>query len=655
MPYTPQSWADGPGGGTPITAARLSAIENGIDAATDTADGALQSASNLADVANAGAARTSLGLAPAMGTPVYAYHHGFRCNGDPASAAANNAAFAAAMTAALALQSYVVLPPGYGYISQPMELFSRVGVEGTGHYATVIQLATNSNCDMIINHVSTNGTSDPNGMYCRVRNLALDGRGASQNGAGPYYGIHFDTNPRGSLASSDISYDATHLVESVTVRNVKGDAFCIEGRSDNRLVECKAVNSGRYGFQLGYDTHAVDCINEKSGSAGFYVTGSSVRIVGCKSYITGQDTSSVSGIAASPSTAHGYVVTGTDVGEVTISGCDAQETSGYGVYLASGVRGCEVSGTVQKSSFGNGTSFASVCLDGSTNNVVNVTSKSSNGVNGLALVNGANRNAVTMGHVPIAGATASELLTSGSATLSNYVIGNGIDLNPDPDWTASTAYLKGEEADYLGIRYRATSAHTSGSTFSPTNWKIVRAPMVATVIRPNSWAMPGGGHSPGTSNALNSGTGRAFAVYFPEDMLIEAVCADVGTAGSAGALFRIALYRDTGSFAPGALLVDAGTFSAAAAGTGSLTVNTAVTAGVYWAMGVVQGAPTTQPTMRTFIPAMPSPISTSAPATNFAVAGWLEGTTVTAAAPATFSASTTTGLVPRIYFKRGAT
>lgn len=33
MPYTPQTWVDGPGGGTPVSAARMTVIENGIAAA----------------------------------------------------------------------------------------------------------------------------------------------------------------------------------------------------------------------------------------------------------------------------------------------------------------------------------------------------------------------------------------------------------------------------------------------------------------------------------------------------------------------------------------------------------------------------------------------------------------------------------------------
>lgn len=41
MPYTPQTWADGPSGGTPITADRLDVIEDGIAAATTLAEAAL--------------------------------------------------------------------------------------------------------------------------------------------------------------------------------------------------------------------------------------------------------------------------------------------------------------------------------------------------------------------------------------------------------------------------------------------------------------------------------------------------------------------------------------------------------------------------------------------------------------------------------------
>ncbi|WP_255800864.1 head fiber protein [Mycobacteroides abscessus] len=72
MPYTKQTWADGAAGGTPLTAARLSHIEDGIDAATTAAEAAdsVTAASitdatavgrNVLKAADQAAARTAIG------------------------------------------------------------------------------------------------------------------------------------------------------------------------------------------------------------------------------------------------------------------------------------------------------------------------------------------------------------------------------------------------------------------------------------------------------------------------------------------------------------------------------------------------------------------------------------------------------------------
>lgn len=54
MSYTPQTWADGPTGGTPVNASRLGHMEAGIA-------GAAQVSSNLSDLASVGTARANLG------------------------------------------------------------------------------------------------------------------------------------------------------------------------------------------------------------------------------------------------------------------------------------------------------------------------------------------------------------------------------------------------------------------------------------------------------------------------------------------------------------------------------------------------------------------------------------------------------------------
>lgn len=61
MAYTPQTWVDNPGGGTPLNATRLNHMETGIDGANDNADSAL-SAANTAS-SNASSAQTTANTA----------------------------------------------------------------------------------------------------------------------------------------------------------------------------------------------------------------------------------------------------------------------------------------------------------------------------------------------------------------------------------------------------------------------------------------------------------------------------------------------------------------------------------------------------------------------------------------------------------------
>lgn len=49
MAYTPKTWANGAGGGTPITAAELNRIEQGVDEAHDEIADLQEVVSDLAD------------------------------------------------------------------------------------------------------------------------------------------------------------------------------------------------------------------------------------------------------------------------------------------------------------------------------------------------------------------------------------------------------------------------------------------------------------------------------------------------------------------------------------------------------------------------------------------------------------------------------
>jgi hypothetical protein len=357
---------------------------------------------------------------------ILAHDYGFRADGNSATAAANTTALQNAINDAALIQARVVLPPGYGYIGAPgIELKSRVWLQGAGHYATILQLADNANCHMIYNHVSTNGTSDGNAMFCAVTDLCLDGRGAHQNGVGPYYGLYFNTNPVSTAASGDLASDPTHLVQNVDTRNTFAEGIYINGRSDIRLISCKVSFAGANGYRLSFDTHAIGCISEKASLAGFVVAGSSTQLVNCKSYTSGQSSTSVNGQTAVPNSGHGFVIN-VAIGEVTFSNCDAQQVSGYGYYLTGGCNAVVISGaTVQESSFGNGTTFGSYCLDNVSNCIVQGTSKVNTSINGVRLVNGSDKNDVTITHVAIAGQTAGAAVSADTVVLTNKIAANG--------------------------------------------------------------------------------------------------------------------------------------------------------------------------------------------------------------------------------------
>lgn len=160
--------------------------------------------------------------------------------------------------------------------------------------------------------------------------------------------------------------------------------------------------------------------------------------------------------------------------------------------------------------------------------------------------------------------------------------------------------------------------------------------------------------NPGASTTTTYGNGVANMQCLDVDAAISItnmVC-EVTTLGSAGAVVRLGLYADDGTGTrPGTLLVDAGTIDATTTGvktSGAITVT--LTPGRYWAAAVIQGAPTTTPTLRVnngTSGAIPLPSLPNLAAMFPAASG------VTGALPATCPAlsATPSGTAPRIALK----
>jgi hypothetical protein len=141
-----------------------------------------------------------------------------------------------------------------------------------------------------------------------------------------------------------------------------------------------------------------------------------------------------------------------------------------------------------------------------------------------------------------------------------------------------------------------------------------------------------------TSNGLGNGTVRVTPWVVTANTTITKLFAEFTVAGDANSVYRIGIWNhDPATGKPGALLLDAGSISTGSGNAGTtatggtpgcyeLTVSQALTPGLYWVGGAVQGVATTQPTMRsvvnTTIP-MNHPLGTSLPGVNPTIFGWL--------------------------------
>lgn len=116
--------------------------------------------------------------------------------------------------------------------------------------------------------------------------------------------------------------------------------------------------------------------------------------------------------------------------------------------------------------------------------------------------------------------------------------------------------------------------------------------------------MPGAysflGTKSSTSATGGNSTTRASAIFVAEPVLLDRIGCEVTGAGEAGCVVRLGIWADAGNVAlAGALVLDAGTIAADSIGVKEITIARSLPAGTYWLSGTVQGAPATQPTLRT--------------------------------------------------------
>lgn len=172
-------------------------------------------------------------------------------------------------------------------------------------------------------------------------------------------------------------------------------------------------------------------------------------------------------------------------------------------------------------------------------------------------------------------------------------------------------------------------------------------------------------HGVTTSNGLSNGTIRTSAWVVGESITVTRLGVEFTVAGDAASVYRIGIWASDGAGGkPSTLVLDAGTISTGTSDSGDvatggtpdvyeITVSQALSPGVYWVGGVVQGVTTTQPTMRVVqgtpffggpVASLPSTSQMSSPQSGFIQGG------VTGALPA-FSGTGISVYAPRVVFK----
>lgn len=163
-----------------------------------------------------------------------------------------------------------------------------------------------------------------------------------------------------------------------------------------------------------------------------------------------------------------------------------------------------------------------------------------------------------------------------------------------------------------------------------------------------------GGISPSTSQG--NGTLKAHPAVFRQHGTIAGLLAEWSTAGEAGSGLRLGVYANAGGL-PGALLLDAGAASTADANTvqeweAALVVEANT---LYWFAAVVQGAATTQPGVYAVVTTpwiLPTTAGATPPTQGFGPRiSLVHADTVAAELPAVFTATGSSGSMPRIQFK----
>jgi lysophospholipase L1-like esterase len=638
MPYTPQTWADGSGGGTPITAATLTHIESGIDTATDTADAAVPLSAvgqqqlevqrltalrswhaALAGRRYAACNVAVLGSSSTEGTGADAYERRYLHRLTAALRAA------APTPGVVGGDNYTPASGSGATFTWPLVRTGGSNSTATGWALRAALLTTTGN-----NVTYTTQASSFEVWYSQfttggIFSVTIDGTvvAASVNTAG--------TLDRNAKWTSAALAPGTHTITVTWVSTANVFIYGIASYNGDESAGIRVFDGGLSGLQSGdLVTNSAQWTPRLTGIDAdlvIYQIGandytSNVVPATFKSNVQSIIASIRSGSPGAPS----IVLT---MAPLTASTTQTYTWAQYqqAVYeIAAADTG------------GPGGASGVVVWDAALRWDSPYTD------NSLAIFAGDMTHMTNLGHQLFASDLAAFLLT-GFEGADPY--------EPAPlpqEWGASTRYRRGQKVTRNGCTFQVTADYTSGSTLPSSNLLMVDAPFQGQPLLSGSYTIIGAPAS-NTTNGFGNGNLRAIGWYLPHGKFLTRIGSEVSTVGQVGSKIRLGLYADDGSMRPGALLVDAGQIAGDSATFQDLTLGTPLwlPPGLYWAAAVVQAVTTTQPTLRTGTALIP--ITHTSATTNTST--WFHQNSETGALPAAFIPSGGSNVTPRIHVRTG--
>lgn len=285
MAYSKQTWANGPDGGTPLSADRLGHIEDGIEAAAQTADAALPKTGGTVT-----SDLTVAGTLKANGVTDWVNVKTYGATGDGTTD--DTSAIQAAIDAAADGGGVVYLPAGTYSISAALTISSDVALCGAGMDASTIEQTA----------------EDEHGVYGAdvgrvvLRDLRISGPVDGLT-LGDQDGVFFEQT--GATPAQNL------CMENVFIDHFSRHGVNVEDPVTSTFLNVLSQNNGGYGFSVSAGTSLafVSCYANGCLTGGWSLTSTSY--------------SSLISCAVDSATGNAYLLTGCN--SVALHGCGCED------------------------------------------------------------------------------------------------------------------------------------------------------------------------------------------------------------------------------------------------------------------------------------------------------------------------------------------